>query len=181
MIQYILLGMLNYQSMTGYDLKQMIDQSISHFWHAYHSQIYTTLRQMEQDALVSSVFIREEGQPDRRVYTITDAGKAALSAWLDQSMTEMTPIKEELLVRLFFSARREPEKVLAELILQRSLHQEKLADYHRIADEFHRPEHSLPGLERDAHFWRATLELGIHYEETYLEWLQQTIHLIEGL
>ena len=48
MIKFILLGFLNYQQMTGYELKQFMDESIAHFWHAYHSQIYTSLRQMEK-------------------------------------------------------------------------------------------------------------------------------------
>ena len=54
MIKYILLGLLNYQPMTGYDLKQTIDHSVSHFWHAYHSQIYTQLRQMEAERLAAA-------------------------------------------------------------------------------------------------------------------------------
>jgi PadR family transcriptional regulator, regulatory protein AphA len=84
MIKFILLGFLNYQPMTGYELKQAIDSSTSHFWHAHHSQIYTTLRQMEQEGLVTSVYIQEESQPNRRVYTISDVGKQALSDWLEQ-------------------------------------------------------------------------------------------------
>jgi PadR family transcriptional regulator AphA len=173
-IKFILLGFLNYQPLTGYDLKQSIDSSTSHFWHAHHSQIYTTLRQMEQDQLVTSVYIKEESQPDRRVYTITEAGKQALTDWLRQSMTEATQIKEELLVRVFFSARRDPRDVMAELRLQRQLHQEKLAAYRQITQ-------TPPGLERDQIFWKATLDLGTRYEEMYLGWLNDTIHLVEEL
>jgi len=54
MLKYILLEFLNYRPMTGCDLKKWIDQSTAHFWHAYHSQIYTTLRKMEADGLVQS-------------------------------------------------------------------------------------------------------------------------------
>jgi DNA-binding PadR family transcriptional regulator len=179
-IKYILLGFLNYQPMTGYDLKQSIDNSTAHFWHAHHSQIYTTLRQMEQDKLVTSIIIKGESQPERRVYTITDAGKQALIEWLDQSMTEATQVKEELLVRIFFSARRDQQEVLAELRLQRQLHQEKLAAYRRIAETI--PEkYDFPELQRDQIFWRATLELGMRYEEMYLGWLNDTMNTIENL
>ena len=180
MIKFILLGFLNYQPMTGYDLKLAIDSSTSHFWHAHHSQIYTTLRQMEKDLLVTSVYIKEESQPDRRVYTITEAGQQALAEWLDQSMTEATQIKEELLVRIFFSARRDPQEVLAELRLQRRLHEEKLAAYRRITEEIPH-EHAGADLQRDQIFWRATLELGMRYEEMYMGWLNDTLTMIENL
>ena len=180
MIKLILLGFLNYQPMTGYDLKQMIDSSTSHFWHAHHSQIYTTLRKMEVDGLVTSVFVKDESAPDRRVYTIIEAGKKALSDWLDQSMTEAVQIKEKLLVRIFFSAARNPQDVLAELHLQRQLHQEQMAVYQKITKEMPH-QHLHPELERDAVFWRATLEMGMRYEEMYLGWLNDTIQIIENL
>jgi PadR family transcriptional regulator, regulatory protein AphA len=182
MIKFILLGFLNYQPMTGYELKQTMDHSVSHFWHAYHSQIYTTLRQMEADALVVSEFIHSEGQPDRRVYSLTDSGRVELKTWLDQSLTEMSPIKEELILRLFFSASRDKNSVLAELHLQREMHQKKLNEYHGLTvGEIEENAKSIPQLARDARFWRMTLYMGISYEKMYLEWLDQTIREIEGM
>jgi PadR family transcriptional regulator, regulatory protein AphA len=182
MIKYILLGFLNYQPMTGYEIKQTMDHSVSHFWHAYHSQIYTTLRQMEADALVVSEFVHTEGQPDRRVYSLTDAGRAELKTWLDQSLTEMSPIKEELILHLFFSARRDKSSVLAELTLQRELHLKKLNEYHGMTTEnIEENAKSYPELKRDAIFWRLTLNMGISYEKMYVDWLDQTIQEIEKL
>jgi PadR family transcriptional regulator, regulatory protein AphA len=180
MIKYILMGFLNYQPMTGYDLKQTLDHSVSHFWHAHHSQIYTTLRQMEADGLVVSEFIYTEGQPDRRVYSLTDAGRAEFNLWLDQSLTEMSPIKEELMVRLFFSARRDKKSVLAELFLQRELHQKKMKGYQDLtAHMIEKNVEAVPQLESEAVFWRMTLNMGISFEEMYLAWLNQTIQEIE--
>jgi PadR family transcriptional regulator, regulatory protein AphA len=177
MIRNILLGFLNYQSLTGYELDQTIENSTAHFWHAHHSQIYTTLRQMEKEGLLTSVFIKTEGQPDRRVYTITDAGKETLTKWLNQPMTEATPIKEDLLVRIFFSAKRDPNEVLAELRLQRRLHEEKLSTYQVIKNQI--PHYPHQGLERDHIFWELTLDMGMRYEEMYLIWLENTIKMIE--
>jgi PadR family transcriptional regulator AphA len=182
MIKYILLGFLNYQPMTGYELKQTIDESTAHFWHAYHSQIYTTLRQMEAGGLVSSQRVQEEGRPDQRIYTISPAGQQALQSWLDQVQTEVSPVKEELLVRLFFSAGRDPQQVLTELRLQRELHNEKLAAYQVLAGQtITDASQKHPGLERDQEFWRLTLDLGMRYEEAYIAWLKDAIHRVEEL
>lgn len=182
MIKYILLGLLNYSPMTGYDLKQTIDHSISHFWHAYHSQIYTTLRQMEADGLVISEIHQTTGLPDRRVYALTTIGLLEFNTWLDSPLTEMSPVKEELLVRLFFSARRDKKSILAELALQRELHQKKL-DHYRSMKSGHFIEECSenPEMESDSTFWEMTLNLGLGYEEMYLDWLGKSIQEIERL
>jgi DNA-binding PadR family transcriptional regulator len=180
MIKNILLGFLNYSPMTGYDLKQNIDDSTAHFWHAHHSQIYTSLREMEKEGLVTSEYSREEGQPDRRVYTITENGKQALSTWLNQPMTEMSAIKDEFLVRIFFSARRDPQKVVNELILQRELHLKQLDLYLNHIDPTIKEEHIQMGLEHDAAFWRLTLQMGIRYEQAYLDWINESIQMMDN-
>ena len=181
MIKFILLGLLNYGPMTGYELKQTIDQSSAHFWHAHHSQIYTTLRHMESDGLVTSTLIQDAAGPDRRVYTVTDAGTAALMTWLDQPLTQPSAIKEELLVRLFFSARRDPQDVLAELRVQSALHREKAAVYEGLAAHMTDAAPAELGLERDQAFWHLTLDMGRRYEAMYLEWLDHAIQTVEGL
>ncbi len=180
MIQYILLGFLNYKPMTGYELKQLIDNSTAHFWHAHHSQIYTTLRQMERDGLVSSQYIQEEGQPSRRLYTLNEAGREMLKRWLAQPLLEMTSIKEDLLLHLFFSANRDPQEVTGELLLQRQLHQQKLATY-RVMLEKEKCMPLPPELRRDQAFWGLTLDMGIRYETMYLEWLEETLRTIASL
>ncbi|MBN1370936.1 MAG: PadR family transcriptional regulator [Anaerolineaceae bacterium] len=183
MIQYILLGFLNYQPMTGYDLKRALDHSTGHFWHAYHSQIYTTLRQMEKDGLVTSQFVMGEGQPDRRTYTITEQGREMLSVWLSRPLTEAVSVKEELLVRLFFSGQRSNESILAELTVQREIHQQKLAEYRKMQQEMEEQAKCLPlpSLQRDSVFWMATLKMGMRYEQAYLDWLSETIQTVQSL
>jgi len=178
MIKYILLGFLHYKPMTGYEMKQMLDHSTAHFWHAHHSQIYTTLRQMEAEGLVSSAFIQEEGQPNRRVYTLSDPGRQDFTRWLEQPMTEMSPVKEELLVHLFFSAKRKKEDVLAELRLQRQLHQQKLSEYQSI--KVGNDADALCELSAEVPFWNATLSMGIQFEEMYIRWLDETIQMVEN-
>ena len=54
---------------------------------------YRTLRQMEKDGMVSSMWDTSEGGPARRVYSITDAGEAYLKFWaqsLDQYQKMMS-------------------------------------------------------------------------------------------
>jgi PadR family transcriptional regulator, regulatory protein AphA len=184
MLKYILLGFLNYQPMTGYDLKTVMEQSTLHFWHAYHSQIYTTLRKLETDGLVASEVEDSGDKLNRRAYTLTQAGRTELRQWLDQPLNDLVPIKEDLLVRLFFSGQRDPAAVLLELQHQRQLHAQKLLYYQTLAPEqfaqrFLAPE-SLPLLAQESRYWLATLQFGIRYETMYLAWLDDIIAMVES-
>lgn len=179
MLRYILLGFLNYQPMTGYELKAVIDHSTQHFWHAHHSQIYTTLRNLEEEGLLTSEIEDEADRLNKRVYTITSAGQQELHAWLDVPLKGIAPVKEECLVRLFFSGSRSRQDVLDELRLQRRLHQQKL-DYYQAM----RPSALLrraPDVVREHEtFWTATLRFGIAFEQMYLQWLDEVIVSLES-
>ena len=59
-LKHAILGLLNYEPMTGYDLKKTIDISINHFWPAVQSQIYTTLAKMEKEGWVTVETIPQE-------------------------------------------------------------------------------------------------------------------------
>ena len=177
MLKYILLGFLKYRSMTGYELKSLMDESTMHFWHAYHSQIYTTLRKLEAEGLVISEVDEGDNQLNRRTYTLTETGRAELMEWLNSPLVEAVPEKEDLLVRVFFSAARDRQSVIDELRFQRQIHERKLAQYQRIEVdpiEESASESALP-------FWTATLRFGVEYEKLYLAWLDETIESIENL
>ena len=180
MLKYILLGFLNYEPMTGYDLKRLVDGSTAHFWHAYHSQIYTTLRKMEQDGLVTSVIDDSDEKLERRIYQLTELGQSKFKQWLGKNLTELPPSKDALLVRLFFSGSRDRDRVLDELRFQRQLHQQQLETYQQLEPEKSSAKSDRIDFEREAQFWRMTLELGLSYEQMYLKWLDETIAKIES-
>jgi PadR family transcriptional regulator, regulatory protein AphA len=180
MLKFALLGALNYQPMSGYDLKQFTDRSISNFWHAELSQIYVTLKALEKDGLITSSAISQASRPDRRVYTITDKGKQTLNGWLNTPFTEIDQYKDTLLLKLFFSASTGRDAILAQLYLQRSLHQ-KLVDQYQTetADIIAKTVEHAPQLRQDALLWEATRRFGELAEEVYLRWLDETIQMVE--
>lgn len=188
MLKYILLGFLNYQAQTGYQLKTLMEQSTMHFWHAYHSQIYTTLRALEGEGLVTSEVEEGDEKLNRRRYEITEAGREAVSQWLAQPLMELTQEKKELLVRVFFSGQRSDDAITEELRIQRRLHQQRL-DLYRALDISHFVETLSEGaagaadsdtkLWREGFFWTSTLEFGIAYEELHLRWLDRLLSALE--
>ena len=179
MLDFALLGFLNYSPMTGYELKQNMDGSTSHFWTAKLSQIYTTLKALEKKGWTQSTIQTQEDRPDKRIYTITDEGRANLQRWLAEPLKE-TSSKNTLLLKLFFAAQTDKRTILALLHLQKNVHQHQ-AEYYRT--ETRNLIQSIlqrnPDLEKDGIFWEAARRYGELFEETYVKWLDETIHSLE--
>ena len=81
-LKHILLGLLR-EPGTGYDLKSVFDERISHFWSAEFGQIYPTLNRLEERGLLESRVEPSEKGPNRRVYTLTGEGRQELLRWLN--------------------------------------------------------------------------------------------------
>ena len=166
--------------MSGYDLKQFTDRSISNFWHAELSQIYLTLKALEKDGLITSSAVPQAGRPDRRVYTITESGQQALDYWLKTPFTEIDQYKDTLLLKLFFSANLGKDAILAQLHLQRSLHQKLVNQYQtETAQDIAQTVEHAPQLRQDALLWEATRRFGEMTEAAYVRWLDETIEMVE--
>jgi len=179
MLKYALLGFLNYQPHTGYELKQMIDLSTANFWHAKQSQIYMTLKKLEAEKLVISEVEPQEGRPNRRVYTITGAGRKDLQRWLSKPITQLEQRKETLLLQLFFSARQDKETLLTQLRLLRDLHQQQAEHYRTETKAVVQDFLASSGLQKDALLWDATRRFGVQFEAMTVRWLDETIAMIE--
>jgi DNA-binding PadR family transcriptional regulator len=153
-----------------------MDGSTSFFWYAELSQIYTTLKKLEQEGLLVSSLESRSDRPDRRYYSILPAGQQALRNWLETPLLALEPHKETLLLKLFFSAGADRENLLYQLRRLRELHLKQLAIYEgetttliqQIADQF-------PQLAEDGRFWDATRRFGVMFEQLYIHWLDETI------
>lgn len=77
-VRTICLGILSRGDATGYEIKKLFeDGSYQHFVEASFGSIYPALSRLTEDELVSVRSESQEKRPDRKVYSITDAGRAA--------------------------------------------------------------------------------------------------------
>ena len=53
-LQYVLLGLLAKQDLTGYDIRKIFAQEVGDFWSARHSQVYPELRKLEESGQITS-------------------------------------------------------------------------------------------------------------------------------
>lgn len=81
-LPHAILVSLREQAGSGYELASRFDRSIGYFWSATHQQIYRTLRTMEADGWVHATEVAQRGRPDKRVYTVAEAGRTELARWI---------------------------------------------------------------------------------------------------
>lgn len=101
-INYAILGMLSYKSMTGYDLKKVIQDSTFMHWSGNNNQIYKSLTELLNKGLVTNEVKHQDGSPTKKIYMITNEGVAALKEWV-LSPNELGEIKKPFLVQLAWS------------------------------------------------------------------------------
>ena len=78
---YVVLGLLaTHGPSTPYDMEQLVDLSLGHFWSFPHSQLYSEPARLAAAGLVEEE--REETGRRRRRFSLCDPGRAALQAWL---------------------------------------------------------------------------------------------------
>jgi DNA-binding PadR family transcriptional regulator len=99
-MKYAILALLAKGPAHGYELKQIFDDLFSAVYPPLNvGQIYTTLSRLERDALVQDHHVAQEKRPDKRVYELTDTGRAALDIWLDAAVSG-TRLKDEFFMKL---------------------------------------------------------------------------------
>ena len=99
---YVILGMLHERPMSGYDIKQIADKSVRHFWNVSYGQIYPELKRLTEAGLVEPEDV-STGSRQRNLYRLTDSGREELAGWARVSATEPAELRDEMMARLFFS------------------------------------------------------------------------------
>ena len=88
-VRTICLGILTRGEATGYEIKKLFDEDgYHHFVEASFGSIYPALNQLTQDGLVEVRAEAQEKRPDRKVYSITQAGRSQFLASLLKPLPE---------------------------------------------------------------------------------------------
>lgn len=158
-VRTLCLGALSLGERSGYDIKKLFEAAFSHFHSASYGSIYPALVQLEQEDLVSSRLEPGARHPDRKIYSLTPKGHAALQAEL--IVTPPTEqLRSEFMVLMFFAHLLPAERLAAILDEVRERYTGALAYLESILDL---PEHT-PGT------W-FTVQAGIAHYRAMLEFL----------
>jgi DNA-binding PadR family transcriptional regulator len=158
-ISYLVLGLVaGMGPATPYELKQVVNASLGYFWSFPHSQLYS-----EPDRLTGLGLLeveQEEAGRRRKQYSVTAAGREALTAWLRDPDAERAEIREPALLKLFFGALADDEDMTRLARARVKAYRQELDQYTEIEKTIKdEPEMSYP---------YATLRLGISWARACL-------------
>ncbi len=122
--------------------------------------------------------VPQEDRPDRKVYTITAAGRSELIKWLSAPPPMEEPHSASL-VQVFFAGNLSDEEILAKFESFAALLREVIAQYEKIPEQIapYKDEINSP---REYFFWMLTLENGIRSVHANLEWAESIIQRIKS-
>lgn len=149
---YAVLGLLDrFGPATPYQLKQIAQVSLFHFWSIPHTQLYTECARLAEAGLLTER--REESGRRRRIYSLTSAGRGALSRWRADPEADTYELRDPGLLKLFCGADPAP---LADAQLEQ--HERRLRSYEQLRE---RADEMPDGM-------RLALEAGIGHEREYI-------------
>lgn len=174
--KYSILGLLSLAPLSGYDVRQIIEEQLSYFWAESYSQIYPTLKRMVEEGLATVSVEEQEGKPDRKVYTITPDGLAELHEWLLE-----TPLPEsrriELLLKLTFGGQVESSVMEAHIRHEQAQIKSMLAELEAL-------ETALLADDSDALgplYQLINVRYGLAVTRSSVGWAEQSLEMFEEI
>lgn len=117
----VVLGYLLSGPAHGYELLSRLHADLGKIWRVAPSQLYATLSLLEQKGLVRGERELQQNRPPRIRYTITLRGREAFWGWVTTPVPRVRLLRYELLPKLFFLFKLEPERVPGLLAAQKEM------------------------------------------------------------
>jgi PadR family transcriptional regulator, regulatory protein AphA len=179
-LEHAILAFIEFEPMSGYDLKKFFDVSVAHFWSTTQSHIYKSLEGLEKKGWATAHVIQQEGKPNRKEYQITDEGRAELRRWLVAPLP-MEPVRQACLIQIFFSHFSTNEEIATLFETRMNQIREHIHILKTVAQAAINENAERIGVERARQLWQITLDYGIDYYEFELAWHEKTLKTIHSL
>ena len=165
---------------SGYQLAKRFDVAVANFWSATPQQLYRELDKLEADGLVDARLVRQQRRPDKRVFTLTDAGRAELHRFTAEPAKPVA-MRDDLLVKLQAVDVGDAHAVTKELLARLDRARAKLATYDRLLADMldGRDEESF---QRDSERIGPYLTLmgGRMYEQANIRWCTAALGVLSS-
>lgn len=162
-----ILGLLAEEARSGYDIKKEVEGRLGHFWSESYGHIYPMLRRLLDRGLVGVALERQDGKPDRKVYSLTEAGRSALAAGFVEPPATQRP-RNELLLRIFLGRHAPVEHLLRDVRARRDQAAGTLEALHEIRCRLDAERVTGP----DRAYWDLTLDYGFRVLGALVAWAE---------
>lgn len=181
-LKYAVLAALLEGEASGYELSKLFDVAMANFWPATPQQLYRELDRLERDGLVAARVVRQERRPDKRMFTLTEAGRADLGAFAVQPPRRPVGIRDEFMIKIQAmdgTDGTDPGRTRALVEERMSWARGKLARYERVRERL------LDGRAEDEYLRDSdrvgpylTLLAGIAFEEQNVRWCERALEVL---
>jgi PadR family transcriptional regulator AphA len=180
-LPHIILGMLRKTPKSGYDLKKELDVVIHYFWEADISRIYRSLNEMQKKGWVEFKTVIQEDNPNKKVYSLTEAGRDELQRWLAEPGKQTGP-NNAFLAQLHFSDAIPVEAQLHVMEARLASLKKELKELESRAARLKMPV-PLPkdALKRGVMREMFSLEYGIRKDQFEIEWTENIIIVLRNV
>lgn len=102
LLDYIALGLLVSGPSHGYELYQDFVEHFGAVWQAGRSKFYATLADLQAAGYLDATTEPQQDRPPRKVYRLTEAGRAAFDRWLTEPVQAPRDVRVAIPVKLRF-------------------------------------------------------------------------------
>ena len=101
-IRSLCLAILSMGDASGYHINKLFQGPFSHIYEASYGSIYPALGQLTKDGLLTCTALAQEKKPDKKIYSLTQTGRAAL---MDELALMPGPdrVRSDFLVTMLFA------------------------------------------------------------------------------
>ena len=175
-IHHAMLGVLSYASLTGYDLKKIMQGSCFMYWSGNNNQIYKALVDLLDKGYVTNEVLHQSSSPSKKVYTITKSGLDELKRWTKEQ-PEAPEIKKPFLIQLAWSAQLSNAQIRAML----DEYERAVSDQIAMAKaKTAKKQFSPDRTEREAAIWRSIDDSVMESYEAELQWIEGLRQTLSG-
>ena len=166
---YVILGLLAEQPLSGYQIKKIVDIRFKFFWSESFGQIFPALKALAVAGLAEELKQEHKDGRAAKQYQITPAGREALVLWLRQPV-EKESLRLEILLKTYFSNYTSPSVMLSHLAAFEESHKSQL----HILGLFQQELERIPDEDENHREILRVIDFGQKANRAYLDWCRET-------
>lgn len=168
-LKFALMGFLDIYPMSGYDLVKAFDYAALYLWHATHTQIYGTLKQMEKDGWIKGEVVYQTESPNKRIFSLTEKGKDEFSKWLREGPV-VPGLKHAFMIKFTYAKDLSNEELLEQL----DVYENKLKEHLSVLQSEEKGAYmQMARDKRERFLWKMSNANGVMYYKNEIEWIQK--------
>jgi DNA-binding PadR family transcriptional regulator len=170
--RYVLLGLLQEEELSGYEMKRIIDIRMSFFWQESFGQIYPELSKMIEEGLIDFSNTESTGKTKREKirYKLTSIGEKELKLWMEAE-NEKDTSRSEFLLKMFLSTDKNVEEMRKHIVQFKEQSEQKLELFNLFDMQLNK-DLEMHNNHRQI---LCVLNLGIRQAQLYIDWSKEIL------